>query len=240
MAHAAGAGAAEPLFDLQRVADGVYAALARPRTPINSNAAVVVYDEGVLVVDTHSRPSSASALIEQIESLTEKPVRYAVDTHFHWDHTQGNQAYPVAFPRQVAIVASEATRELLRTEGLVRVKQQLDRAPTDIEDRRQPALRGADGRLRQLRRVDRVQRREGVRGSRSRAVSLAVVHGPPWTTAGSGRAPSRPRGAEQEKVESGPSWGDESQGVFGTAIDEEAWKALVRAALTGNASVARG
>jgi glyoxylase-like metal-dependent hydrolase (beta-lactamase superfamily II) len=134
---ASGAGRAEdPLFDLRPVADGVYAALARPWTPINCNAAVVVYDEGVLVVDTHSRPSSARALIGQIKTVTDKPVRYAVDTHFHWDHAQGNQAYPVAFPRQVAIVASEATRESLKTEGLVRVKQQLDKAPAQIAERR--------------------------------------------------------------------------------------------------------
>ena len=38
--------AAPELFDLQKVADGVYAALAKPRTPINCNAAVVVYDAG--------------------------------------------------------------------------------------------------------------------------------------------------------------------------------------------------
>ena len=53
-----GVARAQDLFDLQKVADGVYAALAKPRTPINCNAAVIVYDEGVLVVDTHSRPSS--------------------------------------------------------------------------------------------------------------------------------------------------------------------------------------
>ena len=41
------AGQAQYLFDLQKVADGVYAALARPRAPINCNAAVVVYDDGV-------------------------------------------------------------------------------------------------------------------------------------------------------------------------------------------------
>jgi glyoxylase-like metal-dependent hydrolase (beta-lactamase superfamily II) len=128
--------AEEPLFDLRKVADGVHAAIARPRTPINCNAAVVVYDEGVLVVDTHSRPSSAKALIAQVKAVTDKPVRYAVDTHFHWDHAQGNQAYPVAFPRQVAIVASEATRESLKTEGLVRVKQQIEQAPAEIADRK--------------------------------------------------------------------------------------------------------
>ena len=126
--------AAQDLFDLQKVADGVYAALAKPRTPINCNAAVVVYDEGVLVVDTHSRPSSAQALIRQIKTLTDKPVRYAVNTHFHWDHAQGNHAYPVAFPKQVAIVASEATRENLRTIGMERVKDQIASGPRQIED----------------------------------------------------------------------------------------------------------
>ena len=74
---------AQELFDLQKVSDGVYAAIAKPRTPINCNAAVIVYDEGVLVVDTHSRPSSAQALIAQIKSITDKPVRYAVNSHFH-------------------------------------------------------------------------------------------------------------------------------------------------------------
>ena len=129
-----GAAAAQDLFDLQKVADGVYAAIAKPRTPINCNAAVVVYDEGVLVVDTHSRPSSARALIQQVRSVTDKPVRYAVNSHFHWDHAQGNHAYPVAFPKQVAIVASEATRENLRLLGMQRVKDQIDSGPRQIAD----------------------------------------------------------------------------------------------------------
>ena len=124
--------AEEPLFDLQKLADGVYAAIARPRNPINCNAVVIVYDEGVLVVDTHSRPSSARGLIEQIKAITDKPVRYAVNTHFHWDHAQGNHAYPVAFPKQVAIVSSEATRQNLETMGMERVKAQLEEAPNVI------------------------------------------------------------------------------------------------------------
>lgn len=134
LAPGTGSASAQELFDLQKVADGVYAALATARTPINCNAAVVVYDEGVLVVDTHSRPSSARALIRQVATLTDKPVRYAVNTHFHWDHAQGNHAYPVAFPKQVAVVASEATRENLRSMGMDRVKAQLASAPRDIAD----------------------------------------------------------------------------------------------------------
>jgi glyoxylase-like metal-dependent hydrolase (beta-lactamase superfamily II) len=124
----------QELFELQPVADGVYAALARPRTPINCNAAVVVYDEGVLVVDTHSRPSSANALIRQIRALTDKPVRYAVNSHFHWDHAQGNRAYPVAFPKQVAIVSSEATRTNLIEMGMRRVKDQIEAGPRQIAE----------------------------------------------------------------------------------------------------------
>ena len=124
----------DELFDLQKLADGVYAAIARPRTPINCNAAVIVYDEGVLVVDTHSRPSSAQALIQQIKGVTDKPVRYAVNTHFHWDHVQGNHAYPVAFPQQVAVVASEATRQNLIQMGMQRVKDQIDAGPGQIAD----------------------------------------------------------------------------------------------------------
>jgi len=131
---AASSATGDELFDLQKIADGVYAAVARPRTPINCNAAVIVYDEGVLVVDTHSRPSSASALIQQIKSVTDKPVRYAVNTHFHWDHAQGNHAYPVAFPQQVAIVASEATRENLIQMGMKRVKDQIDAGPGQVAE----------------------------------------------------------------------------------------------------------
>ena len=130
--HGSAAGA-QDLFDLQKVADGVYAALAQPRTPINCNAAVVVYDEGVLVLDTHSRPSSARALIHQIKTVTDRPVRYAVNSHFHWDHAQGNHAYPVAFPKQVAIVASEATRENLLTLGMQRVKEQIESGPRQVD-----------------------------------------------------------------------------------------------------------
>jgi glyoxylase-like metal-dependent hydrolase (beta-lactamase superfamily II) len=129
---AAAQAGAQDLFALQKVADGVYAALARPREPINCNAAVVLLGDGVLVVDTHSRPSSARALMAQIASVTDQPVRFAVNTHFHWDHAQGNHAYPVAFPKQVAIVSSEATRENLRTLGGERLKDQLASAPKQI------------------------------------------------------------------------------------------------------------
>jgi len=63
-------GVADDLFDIKPVADGVYAAIAKPAYKVNCNAAIILLDDGVLVVDTHSKPSAARALIGQIKKLT--------------------------------------------------------------------------------------------------------------------------------------------------------------------------
>ena len=92
---------ADGLFDIKPVAEGIYAAIAKPAHKVNCNAAIIILDDAVLVVDTHSKPSAARALIEQIKKLTPKPVKFVVNTHFHWDHYQGNEAYPSSCPAGV-------------------------------------------------------------------------------------------------------------------------------------------
>jgi len=124
---------ADDLFDIKPVADGVYAAIAKPAYKVNCNAAIILLDDGVLVVDTHSKPSAARALIEQIKKLTDKPVRYVVNTHFHWDHYQGNQAYPSSWPAGVEIISSEATRANIEQRGIPRVKHEIATMPQEIE-----------------------------------------------------------------------------------------------------------
>ena len=125
--------AAEDLFDIKPIADGVYAAIAKPAYKVNCNAAIILFDDSVLVVDTHSKPSAARALIEQIKKLTDKPVRYVVNTHFHWDHYQGNQAYPSSWPAGVEIISSEATRLNIEQRGIPRVKHEITTMPQEIE-----------------------------------------------------------------------------------------------------------
>src|SRR5882757_2982321 len=72
------------LFDIEKVADGAYFARARPGAITNCNAAIFENSADVLVVDAHSKPSAAAALIAQIKKeITAKPVRYVVNTHFH-------------------------------------------------------------------------------------------------------------------------------------------------------------
>ena len=144
--------AADDLFDIKPVADGVYAAIAKPAYKVNCNAAIILLDDTVLVVDTHSKPSAARALIEQIKKLTDKPVRYVVNTHFHWDHYQGNQAYPSSWPAGVEIISSEATRANIEQRGIPRVKHEIVTMPQEIEKLKSDLDKASDvGQKEQLR-----------------------------------------------------------------------------------------
>ena len=76
----------------------------------------------MVVVDAHSKPSAAASLIGQIKrEITEKPVRYVVNTHFHWDHTQGNHAYRTA-EEKIDFIASATTKRLMSELAVARMK----------------------------------------------------------------------------------------------------------------------
>jgi cyclase len=126
------AASTEELFEIKPIADGIYAAIAKPAYKVNCNAAIIILGDAVLVVDTHSKPSAARALIEQIKKLTPKPVKFVVNTHFHWDHYQGNQAYPSSWPAGVEIISSEATRTNIERIGIPRIKNELVTMPQEI------------------------------------------------------------------------------------------------------------
>jgi cyclase len=122
------------LFTIEKVADGVFAALARPQVLTNCNAAIFVNSSDVLVVDAHSKPSAAAALIAQIKKeVTTKPVRYLVNSHFHWDHTQGDAAYK-ASGAKVDIIASDATKQLMTQLSRNRLQESLDGVPKQIDE----------------------------------------------------------------------------------------------------------
>jgi cyclase len=121
------------LFTIEKVADGVFAALAKPQALTNSNAAIFVLDRDVLVVDAHSKPSASAALLAQIKKeVTDKPVRYLANSHFHWDHTQGDITYKKA-DAEIEIIASNATKQLMMTLQRDRLKESLDTVPGLID-----------------------------------------------------------------------------------------------------------
>ena len=99
-------------FELTKVGDGIWAGIAEARYKVNSNAAVIETNDGLVIVDTHSKPSAARALYKDIQSVSKKPVRKIVNTHFHWDHWQGNQVYAESNPG-LEVLTSEATKQAL-------------------------------------------------------------------------------------------------------------------------------
>jgi glyoxylase-like metal-dependent hydrolase (beta-lactamase superfamily II) len=84
-------GAALP-FVLKQVGPGVYAAIDGPEHKAGSNAGFVIGDDGVLVIDAFFNVAAAKALVGEIHRITPKPIRYLVNTHYHLDHTGGDQA----------------------------------------------------------------------------------------------------------------------------------------------------
>src|SRR5205809_6948185 len=118
-------------FDIQKVADGVYAAVAAPAYKVNSNTAIIESDDGLVIVDTHSKPSAARVIVEHLRDMTTKPVRYVVNTHFHWDHWHGNEVYPAVYPG-AEIVTNQLTREAMVRKGLKRIQDHVRQVPREI------------------------------------------------------------------------------------------------------------
>lgn len=67
----------------------------------NSNAGFVVTDEGVVVFDALGTPALGKALLEQIRTVTSKPVKKIVISHYHADHFYGLQAFMKDKPVEV-------------------------------------------------------------------------------------------------------------------------------------------
>jgi glyoxylase-like metal-dependent hydrolase (beta-lactamase superfamily II) len=79
---------------------------------LDGNSIAILSPEGVLVFDTNGTPAAAAAVLADIRTLTDRPVRWIVNSHWHWDHWYGTEIYQQAFP-DVRIVAHEKTRALM-------------------------------------------------------------------------------------------------------------------------------
>ena len=108
-----------PRLKIVKVSDGVYAAIRTesPGLTVNANCVFIINDDDVVVVDTTLTPGTARETIAELKKLTNKPVKYVINTHWHDDHIMGNQVYRDTFPG-VEFIAHEKTREYLPTTGL--------------------------------------------------------------------------------------------------------------------------
>jgi cyclase len=92
-------------YKFEKVAEGVYYATGGA----GSNNVVIVNDQDVLLVDDGTTPGAARALLADIKLITDKPVRTVINTHFHYDHTDGNSV----FGPEVEIIGHEYVRNAI-------------------------------------------------------------------------------------------------------------------------------
>jgi glyoxylase-like metal-dependent hydrolase (beta-lactamase superfamily II) len=99
---------------MTQVGDGIYLFKTAPYGDIglDGNSVAIISTDGVLVFDTNGTPAAAAAVLADIRTLTPQPVRFIVNSHWHWDHWYGTEVYQQAFP-DVRIIAQEKTRAMM-------------------------------------------------------------------------------------------------------------------------------
>jgi glyoxylase-like metal-dependent hydrolase (beta-lactamase superfamily II) len=99
---------------LTKISEDVYSYVdVKNGSPANSfaaNAGIVVGKDAVLVVDTLISAKEAERFLADIRKVTDKPIRYVVNTHTHLDHAFGNCVFTKL---GAVVIAQEKDREAL-------------------------------------------------------------------------------------------------------------------------------
>jgi cyclase len=98
----------------EKVADGVYYATASGTMTVGANSPVILTDNEAIIIDSEITPAAARALVADVKAITDKPVRYVIDSHYHYDHAHGNQI----FGPDVQVIGHENTRKRMLTNVL--------------------------------------------------------------------------------------------------------------------------
>jgi cyclase len=101
---------------MKQVADKVYLFIVTPYGDVgmSGNCVAIVGNDSVVVFDSTATPQTATTVLNEIRKVTNKPVKYLVNSHWHWDHWGGNEVFLSAFP-VLKIITHEKTLEQLKT-----------------------------------------------------------------------------------------------------------------------------
>jgi cyclase len=136
-------------YKFEKIAEGVYYATATGSMVTGSNNVAIIGSRDVLVVDTGTTPAAARAFIDDLKLVTTKPVRYVVNTHFHYDHTDGNQVYA----GKADIIAHDYVKQAIQTLDVLHREpyqtSQLVNVPRRIDDLKRQIAAAKDAATRQ-------------------------------------------------------------------------------------------
>ena len=91
----------------QKVAGSVYML-----TGAGGNIGVSVGDDGIVMIDDQYAPM-APKIRTALKAITDKPLRFVINTHYHGDHTGGNES----FAGEAPVIAHENARKRMQTGG---------------------------------------------------------------------------------------------------------------------------
>ena len=93
--------------NIRKIKDGIYVYVGKN---FNSNAGIVLTQEGVVLIDSGHNPTDSRAILEAVKKLTPLPVRYLINTEPHGDHTTGH----FVFSPPAMIVAHEGATQSMK------------------------------------------------------------------------------------------------------------------------------
>ena len=103
-----------------KLSDNAYAYTAEG----DPNTGVIIGDDAVMVIDTQATPVMAQDVIRHIRSVTDKPIKYVLMSHYHAVRVLGASAYQ---PQE--IIASQDTYDLIVERGAQDMKSEIERFP---------------------------------------------------------------------------------------------------------------
>jgi cyclase len=146
------------VYKFEKIADGVYYV---PSHGFGSNDVVIVNDDDVVLVDTADTPAATRTLLSDLKVVTDKPVRYVVNTHWHFDHTDGNSV----FGPEVQIMAHAFVRHAIESFDVLHREPYASMGAPAVAQRvtnlrRQLAAAGADQRSGLRQQLDEAERQQ--------------------------------------------------------------------------------
>jgi len=115
-------------FQIERLADGVYAAVASEQGYAICNAGIVDVGDETIVFDTFISPDAAKDLLKAAKQLTSHKATYVVNSHYHEDHIRGNQV----FPSDVDIISTIWTHEAIAQNEPKEIRWEKENVPQRI------------------------------------------------------------------------------------------------------------
>lgn len=114
-------------FDVQKIDKNVYAVVRKepPSLWFNPNTVFIIGKKDVIVVDSNISSEYTKEVLAALRKLTDKPVKYVINTHWHEDHIIGNRVYRDAFPN-VQFIGHKSTLTDLPTIGATNRKGSLE------------------------------------------------------------------------------------------------------------------